>query len=242
MTYLRPVLPILLLLIVVGCSRWTSQRWRRIALLGCAALFLWAWPPFAWLFSGTLEWHYPAAIPSGGTAEAIVVLSGGGWPGNPSQPHPFPALDTYNRCRCAAWLHTHWRPLPVIASGGAWDAVVLSILMRPVLEASGVPAAMIATEERSTSTYENALYTAELLRQRGIRKIVLVTDANHMLRSERSFRKQGLEVAPAPCNFNALTFKWSLANFLPSGKAALINDDVLHEWIGLVWYKLSSKI
>lgn len=192
--------------------------------------------------SGTLEWRYPATLSSANEADAIVVLSGGGGPGTPSQPQSVPALDTYLRCKCAAWLYTYWRSVPIIASGGPADAVVLSLLMRPVLEASGVPPGMIATEERSTSTYENAVYTAQLLRRRGIQKIVLVTDAQHMLRSERSFQKQGLIVTPAPCAFNTLSFHLSPANFLPSGKAILVNDDVLHEWIGLLWYKFSGKI
>ena len=101
---------------------------------------------------------------------------------------------------------------------------------------------MVTTEERSTSTYENVFFTADILRRRNIRKIALVTEAYHMQRSEKSFRKQGLEVIPAPCNFRTLDFERSIAGFLPSGKTIRENDDALHEWIGLVWYKISGKI
>jgi uncharacterized SAM-binding protein YcdF (DUF218 family) len=39
---------------------------------------------------------------------------------------------------------------------------------------SGVPAGMIWTEDRSKSTYENALFSAEILRAKGITRIALV--------------------------------------------------------------------
>ena len=119
MTYLRPVLPLLLLLIFLGFSRYSSRSWKRTAILACAVLFLWAWPPFAWLLSGTLEWRYPATAYPAGEADAIVVLSGGTGPPGPAEPAPLPALDTYLRCQRAAWLYKHWRNLPVVASGGA---------------------------------------------------------------------------------------------------------------------------
>ena len=242
MTYLRPVLPFLLLLILLGFSRSSSRFWRRTGILAGIALFLWAWPPFAWLLTGTLEWRYPATAFPAGEAEAIVVLSGGSYQGHPAHAKPLVALDTYLRCQHAAWLYNHWRKLPVVATGGGWSDAAVSTIMRPVLENAGVPPAMISTEEQSTSTYENAYFTAALLRQRGLQKIALVTEAYHMLRSEQSFRKQGLDVLPAPSNYRAVPFRFTLGNLLPSAKAILTNDDALHEWIGLLWYKASGKV
>src|SRR5688572_12031838 len=241
LTYLQPVVPVLLLLIILGFSR-SSKRWRRIGMAACLGLFLWSWPPAAWLMSGTLEWRYPLALYPAGDAEAIVVLSSAGLPANSSQPEPGVAFDTYLRCRHAAWLYRKWRSVPVIATGGRTNAGIISVLMKRELESEGVPSTMISTEEESRSTYENAALTADLLRQRGISRIALVTEAYHMLRSERSFRKQGLTVIPAPCNRRTLELQRSLAGFLPSAKAIRTNDDALHEWIGLIWYKLSGKI
>ena len=47
-------------------------------------------------------------------------------------------------------------------------------------------------------TYRNAIYTAAKLEQLGLHKILLVTSAFHMRRSEALFAARGLEVIPAP--------------------------------------------
>ena len=53
----------------------------------------------------------------------------------------------------------------------------------------GVPEDRILREERSRSTYENALYSRELLEARGIRSALVVTSDWHGRRSEFVFEK-----------------------------------------------------
>ncbi len=243
MTYLQPVFPILIVLIAVGLWRAAAPRWRRLGLAAVAALFLWSWPPFGALTSLTLELPYPVETPPPQEVGAIVVLSGGTYPPDPSQREAAPTLDTYVRCQYAAWLYRHWRPVPVFASGGSTrDGVVLSGVMRRVLVAEGVPPDQVFTEDKSTSTYTNATETAALLRARGIRRVALVTEAFHMLRSELSFRKQGMEVVPAPCAFRGRVFNPKPGDFVPGSKGIWWNGDVLHEWIGMFWYRLNGQI
>ncbi len=239
MHYLQPALLVFILLTALGLL----LRRRRIAWLGLILIFLWAWPPFAWLFSGTLEWFYTMGATPPPDAGAIVVLSSSAVPANPSIPEPYVGWDTYQRCRHAAWLYRQLRSVPVIASGGPIPGnLVISRLMRTELEAEGVPASAILTEESSISTYENGVFTAALLRARGIHKIVLVTEAYHMLRSDAVFRKQGLTVIPAPCAAYTSTLHLDLNNLLPSGIPVSVNNNVLHELLALAWYKLRGRI
>jgi uncharacterized SAM-binding protein YcdF (DUF218 family) len=239
MTYLQPALLVFFVFTAVSLAR----RRRRAAWVGLVLIFLWMWPPFAWLLSGSLEWFYPAAAMPAGDAQAIVVLGGATEPSNPSIPEPYVGWGTYQRCKHAAWLYHHWRAVPIIASGGAGESdVVIAKLMRTTLEADGVPAAAIATEERSGSTYENGVFTAAMLRSRGIQKIALVTHAYHMLRSEKVFRKQGIEVSPAPCAAYTAGLHLSIRNVFPSATALMADDNVLHEWVGLVCYKIMGRI
>lgn len=70
--------------------------------------------------------------------------------------------------------------------------------MRRELVQQGVPAAAIAPEWRSGSTRENARYSAELLRARGIEDVALVTCDDHMPRALRAFRRAGLRATPVP--------------------------------------------
>ena len=64
---------------------------------------------------------------------------------------------------------------------------------------AGVPDKhLILTEKRSRSTRENAAYGAVILRQHGIKRIVLVVEAQSMPRASACFRKEGIEVTAAP--------------------------------------------
>jgi uncharacterized SAM-binding protein YcdF (DUF218 family) len=239
MTYL----PLALLAFFLFTAISLARRRRRAAWVGLMLIFLWTWPPFAWLLSGSLEWFYPAAGMPAGDAQAIVVLGGATEPSNPSIPDPYAGWGTYQRCKHAAWLYHHWRAVPIIASGGAGDSkVVIAQLMRTALEADGVPASAIATEERSGSTYQNGVFTARLLRSRGLQKIALVTHAYHMLRSEKVFRKQGINVSPAPCAAYTAGFRLSIRDVFPTATTLTANDSILHEWVGLVCYKIMGWI
>lgn len=239
MTYIQPVFPVLLFLAAVALIRyWRSSTppKARLLVLAIAALFLVSWPPMAILVSRTLEARYPPRMVPTDSADAIVVLASAVYPPCPPIPTPRLGSDTFERCQYAAWLHTHWRPLPVLACGGT-DAVgpPYASTMRDALEREGVPPPAIWLEDRSRSTHENAVFGAALLQKRGIRKIVLVTDAYHMLRSAECFRKQGIIVVPAACGYRSYQ-GFHLVQLLPGWEPIAWNEDVAHESLGLLWY------
>jgi hypothetical protein len=71
--------------------------------------------------------------------------------------------------------------------------------------------------------------------------LILVTDAYHMLRSERCFRKEGIDVVPAACAYRSFS-KLHGMDLLPSWEAISWNEDILHESLGLLWYRIRSWI
>lgn len=235
MTYLSPMLPVLLVVVAIGLLRPSSRRFRLAAAAAVLAVFLWNWPPVAVLTAGTLEWRYPVEPMPRGDAQAIVVLSGSTFDATP-EPERLPGQGTYMRCRYAAWLYKNWKKLPIVASGGPETPVAAADVMRGSLEAEGIPPADIAVERASRSTRENAGFTAALLLPRGVRTIVLVTEAFHMPRAERSFAAAGFTVRPAPCCFRTRAFENWRTLLLPNARAAVNNDEALHEWAGLLWY------
>jgi uncharacterized SAM-binding protein YcdF (DUF218 family) len=111
--------------------------------------------------------------------------------------------------------------------------------MRQVLQKESIADSSIWTEERSLSTYENALFAAEILHHKGISRIVLVTEAYHMWRAELCFRKQGLSVIPAPCRF---TVPPRFFDLLPEGNTLDSIECMFHEIVGLTWYKIRNRI
>ena len=63
--------------------------------------------------------------------------------------------------------------------------------------ALGVPQEAIVTLDRSRTTREESIRTADLLRRRNAKRITLVTDSLHTRRAKRLFERVGLEVYPA---------------------------------------------
>lgn len=214
-----------------------------MALVGLAGLFAISWPPLNWLFSRSLEARYPVRpFQPPSEVQAIVVLGAGFEPPHYERPYPLADRYTYGRCEHAAWIYRR-RPLPVLACEGRGDRGVVSSSesrMRGLLERLGVPANMISVEGASRSTYENALYGAEILRSQGISRIVLVVEAASMPRASACFRRQGIEVEPAPSEFR----EWDgwRGEWLPTWQAIRDNEIILHEVLGIAWYRLRGWI
>jgi uncharacterized SAM-binding protein YcdF (DUF218 family) len=241
MTYTQPLLPLLFLIAGVGVLRcWRRTKGPKPTLLAVAVLglFLISWPPVGWLFLRILEAPYPPRQLPPTDAEAIVVLSSNVYPVSPPVPTPRLGNDTFERTLYAAWLYKNWRPLPVLVSGGTNSSGTppYALVMQDTLRLQGVPDSAIWSEKESHSTYQNALYSTQILKKMGIHRIVLVTEAYHMLRAERSFRKQGLEVVPAPCGYRGYGNKVYTHEFLPNWEPIAWNEDCLHELVGLLWY------
>ena len=123
------------------------------------------------------------------------------------------------RCIHAAEVYRRAGPCPVIVSGGKVSArdpgPATAEAMRDLLIHLGVAPSDIIVESASRTTYENAVNSCELLEDRNLGDVVLVTDAAHMYRSVGCFRALGVDVMPAACNYRATSLKWSAETFLP---------------------------
>ncbi len=64
----------------------------------------------------------------------------------------------------------------------------------------GVPAERVLTDTGARTTREEAIRLPTLLRRMGARKILLVSDPQHMARAVQLFTNAGLEVLPAPAD------------------------------------------
>jgi len=247
---LRP-LPFLLLL----CGLALANLWRRrvesrrrllLLTIPFVMLVIATIPAAVHPVLGSLEWPYPPLSGRPADAEAIVVLSGGIKPPDTIRTQAEPSDPTMNRCLLAAEIYHRGRHCPVIVSGGRYDPDPTyppdSALMRKMLIRLGVDEADVIEEDQSRNTIQNALATREILRDRGIGKVLLVTNAFHMRRSLLTFRKLGIDAVAAPCDHLATGSVWKLGNFIPSPEAMGNLTAALHEWIGLVWYRVRGRI
>lgn len=79
-----------------------------------------------------------------------------------------------------------------------WDMHLGASYMRDLAIKLGVPAEAIVVEEASLHTLENALFTLPILKERGAKRIVLVTSPFHQLRTFLTFNRvlqsSGIEI------------------------------------------------
>jgi len=226
-----------------------ANRWRRprepirrllVITLPFVALTLLSMPAVAYFALGTLEWRYPPSEQRPDHARAIVVLGGGIELADATRVRAEMNSATLTRCLHGARVYHRGKPCPVVVSGGRVgnrpSTPAVAHLMRDFLRAQGIDDADLIVEDRSRTTHENAVECRKLLDQLGIDEVILVTDATHMFRALRAFRKQGIAAVASACNHRATQFGWDVFDFLPSAAAVQYHQQVLHEWLGCVWY------
>jgi len=235
----------LAILCAVGLS--LGRRHPRTGLvLGFGALALlvvFSTPAGSRLLQAPLErMSTPLEEPSSVRAQAIVVLGGGRIKSAPEYGRrDVPALVAQQRVHYAARLQRQ-TGLPILTSGGAPDDAAepeAGLMASTLMQDYGVPVRW--TENRSVDTAQNALYTAQILLPAGVRRILLVTDATHMPRARRAFERAGFDVIAAPTLFHTRG-PLGANDFIPTGEGLRRSHYALHEWIGLLWYRLREGV
>ena len=236
---------------VVALVMW----WRRSRLVPVPitlALILLLGGSSGWVANGltkSLEWQY---MPRGvlPTADAIVVLGGATKSAFP----PRPAVDlseSGDRVLYGAQLYREGKAPVVIASGGRinWrgSGPSESAYMAEILKTLGVPTSAILQDPTSLNTHQNAVNVKKIMKERGIRRVLLVTSAMHMPRSLKIFQRQGIEAIPAPTDFlvtqhdieeSTNTTEAIVLNLLPDTDRLDKTTRALKEYIGTVVYRL----
>jgi len=132
----------------------------------------------------------------------------------------------------------------IVSSGGAAvgrDMVPESETMKTALIQLGVPADRILLESTSRITRDQAVLTAAILRDLGVRSFVLVTSDLHMRRALATFRHEGLQPVPAVAR-DPLDSQWIGLEWLPTQQGMEFAQEIAHEYVGLAWYKVRGWI
>jgi uncharacterized SAM-binding protein YcdF (DUF218 family) len=248
--FLYPLGLACVLLVVALVMSWRRSRW--VPLPVVLALIVLLLGSNSWVANSlvrSLEWQH---IPVGKlpTADAIVLLGGATKSAFP----PRPAVDLSeegDRVLYAAQLYREGKAPVVIASGGRIDwrggGLAESSDMADILVNLGVPNSAILQDSKSLNTYQNAVNVRQIMQERGIRRVLLVTSAMHMPRSLRIFQRQGIEAIPAPTDFlitqqeinePSSSPQATLLNLVPDADQLQNTTRALKEYIGTVVYHL----
>ncbi len=211
-------------------------RWRRagraITAAALVALALLSLPMVALALLLPLERGLPLRPDPAHPPRAIVILSAEVV--HPRGPRGTEALGpiTLSRMRAGARLARR-TGLPVLVTGGRLGGRrVMPIAARMAVSLKrdfDVPVRWV--EARSKTTWQNAEFSAAILRRAGIGSVYLVTDAWHEKRAILAFHHFGIRVTAAPVVLDAYSWGW-----LPSTLAWRQGYFAFHEYIGRLWY------
>lgn len=156
--------------------------------------------------------------------------------------------DAVDRIIMAAELVRQGRGNALVIGGGGYPAAnglqSEGILLKKWLESWKVLGKPIHDLGVNSNTRDEAVRTATLARDKGWTKIILVTSAWHMRRSEALFKKAGLEVIPVGADFegtSALETGW---DFYPVPWDAGFRRMAwfMHEQVGWWYYKFRGWV
>jgi uncharacterized SAM-binding protein YcdF (DUF218 family) len=115
-----------------------------------------------------------------------------------------------------------------------------ALMLKEILLQAGVPEEDIVIEDRSMNTYQNAIFTAELLKiHPQFERKLLVTSAFHMRRAKACFDKAGVQTDTFPADFYSSENRYTPDEmFIPSARSFDLWHRIIHEITGYVVYKV----
>lgn len=219
-----------------------KQRGRYLAAVITAVLYLLSTNLVSGLLMRPLENIHTAKIEQ---ADVIFVL-GGGASARGSLLCSEGELGGFsdNRLLTAAQLQKRMQ-IPLLVTGGQVFAESgnEARISRNILLNLNVPKEMILVENQARNTEENAVNALAICRERGLKKIVLVTSAFHMQRSLLNFESQNIDsyftFLPYPCDYQSSEYiNVNIFSFVPQQDALTVSYLALHEYLGILAKKL----
>ncbi len=231
-SYWGPVGPLVALSAIVGAALWTTRA-RRVLVAGCAALAV------AWLlvgFTPIARWLVRPLVRADavGPADAIFVLSSN----VQSDDEPSPAALA-RATRGLELLGRGLAPRLYLSELGPPAGSYVRYLRDSAAKMGCPHPDAIESVGRVRTTWDEALRTAELFRARGWRRLLLVTSPTHTRRAAAAFERAGVpEVIAVP----SVETQVDLEHLRWSDERHYVFGQAMHEWIGMLVYRLRGRI
>ena len=244
---LYPTSVSLILLLASAFFRIRQRVSRLLFWLGIACILVCGNGWLAGALTKNLEWRYlpPSPVPQ---ADCILILSGGVLSRIPPRP-TVEIADAGDRVLYGGYLYRQGKAPRVICTGnvatGGVAARPAAEDMAELLEEIGIPKESILTEIKSEDTHQHARNLYPLFQKSKFNRVLLVTSAMHMPRAVGTFRRlcPGIEFIPAPTDFQVterIPAPWyhQITNFIPTPRHLLNFSEVMHEYLGIAYYRM----
>lgn len=233
---------VLVFLCFLGFSRWRRRLPAALAvlvvlltLIGAAPWYRWALEPMEDRFAvpSPLPEHVDGVIVLGGSVEQVVTAGRGQLALN----------DGVERLLAMVELSRRYPQARLVFTGGSGNPAFPDLKEAPVsrdaMAAMGMDVSRLILEDASRNTWENAVFSRDLVKPAAGEVWILVTSALHMPRSVGVFRAAGWPAMVAyPVDYRSSgqpgqeEFGFNLRD------AFHILGLCMHEWVGLAYYRL----
>ena len=229
--------------VLIGLLLRRRRAGRVLLVLGAAALAACLVLPVDRWTIRPLEDRFPAITTPPGRVDGIVML-GGAIDDLTSRDRRTPTLTgAANRVTSFVILARRYPRARLVFTGGSGDLqqgiANEAEYMRILLDELGLPPGRVVFEDRSRTTWENAVYSFALAAPRPGERWVLLTSASHMPRAVGVFRRAGWTVLPWPVGYQSRDRITGYAASL--GQKLAVLDWAAHEWLGLLGYDLAGR-
>lgn len=223
-----------------------ARAGRVLCLLGALALFALGFAPVGNFLAAPLEARFPAPPDDMPAPDGVIVL-GGSVDETLSALRGRVALESSaERLTAPLEILRKYPGVKLVFTGGSaalrGSNYTEAQAVRNFWRGIGLDQGAVLYEDRSRNTFENAVFTRDLLRPKPSERWLLVTSAAHMPRSVGIFRHAGFPVIAWPVDFRTTgdPFAWRAPRHATQGLDLV--DAAAHEWLGLVAYRLTGKI
>jgi len=238
--------PLTLFLFLAIIAGFLSLRIKKAGLIlllsSIAALWILSTPVLSSSLLSALERKYlPVPVFESAKADAIVIL--GGSVGAVEYPRiEVDLTNASDRVLHGARLYQAGKAPLIIAAGGAdkrlGTKIPEALTIRKLLQEWNVPGNAIVMEQKSLNTYQNAINTKNLLDQKKLKTVLLVTSASHMYRALATFRSAGIHAIPSPTDYRVINqYNFNILSFLPNAEALAGTKMAVKEYLGFLIYR-----
>ncbi len=200
-------------------------------------------PVGEWLLT-PLEDRFPAVTEPPDRVDGVIVLGGAVELPIAEDRHQIALNDHAERLAALIELGRHYPDARLVFTGGqdwlAGTKLSEAEVVREFCRRQQFDPARMVFESRARDTYQNALFSKQLVHPRPGERWLLVTSAAHMPRAIGAFRAVEWPVTAYPVDYTTtgryplwggFDVSWHLKEF----------DDAIKAWVGLLAYRLSGR-
>lgn len=242
---LQPLFWVLVLLLAsLLLAHWRPRTGQALGWVALLVLTLSFWTSGSEELLRTLETRYPQPAPIDMEQQVGVVVLGGALsdPALWTAHHQVGLNEHAERMTEAVAMLRRYPHLRLVFTGGigniAGTGPTEAVRAKAFFDAMGVDPARVVYEDRSRNTYENALHSAALSHVDKRQPWLLLTSAFHMPRAMGVFTHEGWNVTPWPVDYRTTPADGWFDFSLHSGPA--LWSLALHEWLGMVAYRMAG--